>query len=69
MPSKRRGCGSNSGVNAAPRQERKRRVLTLQRSRVSEITAFTGRLCAATETGSLPDLFPRFGLPTELPRG
>jgi hypothetical protein len=44
-------------------------VLTLQRSRVSEITAFTGRLCAATETGSLPDLFPRFGLPTELPRG
>jgi SnoaL-like domain/Sigma-70, region 4 len=43
-------------------------VLALERDRVSEITAFTGRMCAATETGSLPDLFPRFGLPTELPR-
>jgi hypothetical protein len=43
-------------------------VLALERDRVSEITAFTGRMCAATQTGSLPDLFPRFGLPTELPR-
>ncbi len=43
-------------------------VLALERDRVSEITAFTGRMCVATETGSLPDLFPRFGLPTELPR-
>jgi RNA polymerase sigma-70 factor, ECF subfamily len=43
-------------------------VLTLRGGRVSEITAFTGRMCAATETGSLPDLFPRFGLPAELPR-
>ena len=43
-------------------------VLALERGRVSEITAFTGRMCAATETGSLPDLFSRFGLPTELSR-
>jgi RNA polymerase sigma-70 factor, ECF subfamily len=43
-------------------------VLALDHGRVSEITAFTGRMCAATETGSLPDLFPRFGLPTELSR-
>ncbi len=44
-------------------------VLALERDRVSEITAFTGRVGASTETGSLPDLFPRFGLPAELPRG
>jgi RNA polymerase sigma-70 factor, ECF subfamily len=43
-------------------------VLALEHGRVSEITAFTGRMCLATETGSLPDLFPRFRLPTELPR-
>jgi RNA polymerase sigma-70 factor, ECF subfamily len=43
-------------------------VLALELGRVREITAFTGRMCAATETGSLPDLFPRFGLPTELSR-
>jgi hypothetical protein len=43
-------------------------VLALERDRVSEITAFAGRMCAATETGSLSDLFPHFGLPTELPR-
>jgi RNA polymerase sigma-70 factor (ECF subfamily) len=43
-------------------------VLALEGDRVSEITAFAGRMCAGTETGSLPDLFPRFGLPTELSR-
>jgi RNA polymerase sigma-70 factor, ECF subfamily len=43
-------------------------VLALQGDRVSEITAFTGRMCAATDVGSLPDLFPRFGLPEELTR-
>jgi RNA polymerase sigma-70 factor, ECF subfamily len=43
-------------------------VLALDCGRVSEITAFTGRICAATETGSLPDLFVRFGLATELSR-
>jgi RNA polymerase sigma-70 factor, ECF subfamily len=43
-------------------------VLALEHGRVSEITAFTGRMCLATETGSLPDLFPRFRLPTDLPR-
>jgi RNA polymerase sigma-70 factor (ECF subfamily) len=43
-------------------------VLALEGGRVSEITAFTGRMCAATEIGALPDLFPRFGLPEELPR-
>jgi RNA polymerase sigma-70 factor (ECF subfamily) len=43
-------------------------VLALEGDRVSEITAFTGRMCAASEIGSLPDLFPRFGLPTELAR-
>jgi RNA polymerase sigma-70 factor, ECF subfamily len=43
-------------------------VLALEGGLVSEITAFTGRMCAATETGSLPDLFPRFGLPAALAR-
>jgi RNA polymerase sigma-70 factor, ECF subfamily len=43
-------------------------VLALEGGLVSEITAFTGRMCAATETGSLPDLFPRFGLPAGLAR-
>jgi RNA polymerase sigma-70 factor, ECF subfamily len=43
-------------------------VLAVERDLVSEITAFTGRMCETTETGSLPDLFPRFGLPAELPR-
>jgi RNA polymerase sigma-70 factor (ECF subfamily) len=40
-------------------------VLALDCGRVSEITAFTGRICASSETGSLPDLFVRFGLATE----
>jgi RNA polymerase sigma-70 factor, ECF subfamily len=43
-------------------------VLALEDGLVSEITAFAGRMCAATETGSLPDLFPRFGLPAALAR-
>ena len=43
-------------------------VLALEGDRVRAITAFTGRMCAETETGSLPDMFPRFGLPAELPR-
>ncbi len=37
--------------------------------RVTEITAFTGRMCATSDLGALPDLFPSFGLPPELPRG
>ena len=41
-------------------------VLALEGDRVREITAFTGRMCAASELGSLPDLFPRFGLSAEL---
>jgi RNA polymerase sigma-70 factor (ECF subfamily) len=43
-------------------------VLALEGDRVSEITAFTGRVGPARETGSLPDLFRRFGLPAEPPR-
>jgi hypothetical protein len=33
-----------------------------------EIVAFTGRPSAAAGTGSLPDVFSRFGLPPELAR-
>jgi RNA polymerase sigma-70 factor (ECF subfamily) len=43
-------------------------VLALEDDCVVEIVAFTGRRSAGTETGSLPDVFSRFGLPSELPR-
>ncbi|HET6830600.1 MAG TPA: sigma-70 family RNA polymerase sigma factor [Solirubrobacterales bacterium] len=43
-------------------------VLALEGDRVREITAFTGRICAETDAGSLPDMFPRFGLPAQLAR-
>ena len=41
-------------------------VLALEGDRVREITAFTGRMGAESEIGSLPDVFSRFGLPPNL---
>jgi RNA polymerase sigma-70 factor (ECF subfamily) len=42
-------------------------VLALERGRVRDITAFTGRPGDPGATGSIRDLFERFGLPAEPP--
>jgi hypothetical protein len=41
-------------------------MLAVDGDRVREITALLGRMCEGSEIGSLPNLFPRFGLPAKL---